>query len=146
MMEHTEHVLVRPGSYIGSDQLETKKQYVLQSGEDGRPAIVKKTIEYCPGFYKCYDELLVNAFDHTKRQEKAWQNGDKKVLRVSTIRVTINEEQNYVEIMNDGDGIEAEIIEEYGIYPVTLIFGKLLTSTNYDDDEEREWGGKRLRC
>ena len=32
--------------------------------------VCAKMFEYCPAFYKCYDELLVNAFDHSKRQKK----------------------------------------------------------------------------
>ena len=38
---------------------------------------------------------------------------------------------------NDGPGIEVEVHEKEGIWVPQLIFGRLLTSSNYDDTEDR---------
>ena len=38
---------------------------------------------------------------------------------------------------NDGDGILIEFMEDHKMFPPELIFGSLLTSTNYDDNEKR---------
>jgi len=195
-MDHKEHILKKPDSYLGSVNIEKTTQYVLseddnqcvniqndgqngdQNGDqnDGEEdvssigsvesvgsadgsadgsvgssaggninsefLIQKKDFDYCPGFYKCFDELLVNAFDHTKRQKKKIKEGDKKALKVNTIKVEIDAENGFVSVLNDGDGIDIEMHPEYKMYPPTLIFGKLLTSTNYDDNDEREWGGR----
>ena len=44
--------------------------------------------------------------------------------------------------MNDGDGIDIQLHKEHNVYIPELIFGHLLTSTNYDKDEEKVTGGK----
>ena len=49
--------------------------------------LFKKNFNFCPGFYKCFDELLVNAFDHTKRQEARIRKGDKTAIPVTNIKV-----------------------------------------------------------
>ena len=42
---------------------------------------------------------------------------------------------------NKGVGIDVEIHPEYKIYIPELIFANLMTSSNYDDTEERIFGG-----
>ena len=34
--------------------------------------IVAAEVSYSPAWYKCFDELIVNAHDHKKRMEKFW--------------------------------------------------------------------------
>uniref|UniRef100_A0A6C0IXV3 DNA topoisomerase (ATP-hydrolyzing) n=1 Tax=viral metagenome TaxID=1070528 RepID=A0A6C0IXV3_9ZZZZ len=140
-MSHVEHVLEKPDSYVGSTELEETEQYILIETDDSK-TIEKSTFNYCPAFYKCFDELLVNAFDHSKRQSSKIKSGNNLAVPVKNIKVEINVEENYVSIFNDGDGIDIEILPEHNIYPPELIFGTLLTSTNYDDNEKREWGGR----
>ena len=60
---------------------------------------------------------------------------------VNNIKVTINDD-NSITFYNDGDGILVEYMEEHKMYPPTLIFGSLLSGTNFDDNEAREWGGR----
>ena len=139
-MSHVEHVLEKPDSYVGSTELEETIQDILNDSDPENIKIEKKLFEYCPAFYKCFDELLVNAFDHSKRQKKKYMDGNNTVIQVSCIKVEIN--TDHVVVWNDGDGIDIELIPEHNIYPPELIFGKLLTSTNYDDNEQREWGGR----
>ena len=139
-MSHVEHVLEKPDSYVGSTELEETCQDVLDDVDVENIKIIKKTFQYCPAFYKCYDELLVNAFDHSKRQKKKFLDGDTTVLKVTTIKVDI--QSDHISVWNDGDGIDIELIPEHNVYPPELIFGKLLTSTNYDDNDQREWGGR----
>ena len=141
-MSHVEHVLEKPDSYVGSTELEETEQYILDESDESNLKIVKKNFSYCPAFYKCFDELLVNAFDHSKRQMSKIKNGNKLAVKVTNIKVEINVEEGFISIFNDGDGIDIEIIPEYDIYPPELIFGTLLTSTNYNDEEKREWGGR----
>jgi DNA topoisomerase-2 len=44
--------------------------------------------------------------------------------------------------MNNGQGIPVVIHKEHGIYVPHLIFGELLTGSNYDDKEKRTVGGR----
>ena len=138
-MSHTEHVLAKPDSYIGSIELEDTDQYVLNDADASDIKIEKKKFQFCPGFYKCFDELIVNAFDHWKRQQILNKTED-NIRQVDNIKVEITDSE--IIVMNDGDGIDIEIIPKYKKYPVELIFGTLLTSTNYDDTQKREWGGR----
>jgi len=140
-MSHIQHVLEKPDSYVGSVELEDTEQDTYVE-IDGHPKIQKKQFKYCPAFYKCFDEFLVNAHDHAKRQQKVISDGDLTAIKVSTIKIYIDETNQSISFWNDGDGIDIELLPEHGIYPPELIFGSLLTSTNYDKDEQKEWGGK----
>ena len=57
-----EHVLHRPGTYIGSTVTEDVDMFIL---DDGR--FVKKTVKYNPGFIKLFDEIISNSVDESKR-------------------------------------------------------------------------------
>jgi DNA topoisomerase-2 len=140
-MEHAEHIYKKPDTYTGSCENEQYINYILQSNTDGKHSIIQKTITWTPAFYKCFDELLVNAYDHKKRMDKVMETAKDGHYPVSLIRITINDDQS-ISFYNDGDGIQIEYMEEHKMYPPELIFGSLLTSTNYDDNEQREWGGR----
>ena len=58
------------------------------------------------------------------------------------IKVIINEEKNIISIKNGGKGIPIEIHKDYNIYVPELIFGNLLTSSNYNDDIKKVTGGR----
>ena len=105
-MSHVEHVLEKPDSYVGSTELEETEQYILDESDESNLKIVKKNFSYCPAFYKCFDELLVNAFDHSKRQMSKIKNGNKLAVKVTNIKVEINVEEGFISIFNDGDGID----------------------------------------
>jgi DNA gyrase/topoisomerase IV subunit B len=57
-------------------------------------------------------------------------------------RVHINPEQNEIIVMNDGKGIPVEVHKKEKMYVPELIFGHLLTSSNYDDEEQKVTGGR----
>ena len=84
--------------------------------------MVKREATYVPGLYKIFDEILVNAADNKQRDP-----------RMDTIKVDIKPEEGLISIMNNGKGIPIEIHKEHKIYVPELIFGQLLTSSNYDD-------------
>lgn len=47
------------------------------------------------------------------------------------------QESNMIRVWNNGDGIPVEVHKEEGVYVPELIFGHLLTSSNYDDQEKK---------
>lgn len=47
------------------------------------------------------------------------------------------QETNTIRVWNNGDGIPVEIHKEEGVYVPELIFGHLLTSSNYNDNEKK---------
>ena len=136
-LDHREHVLARPGMYIGSIEEDLCNTWVYDSDQK---TMVKKDVRIVPGLYKIFDEILVNAVDHCTRLKMDKQSG-KEVQSVKNIKVVIDREKGSVSVMNDGDGIDVEEHPEHKIYIPELIFGYMLTSTNYDDKEEKVVGG-----
>lgn len=61
---------------------------------------------------------------------------------MSEIRIEVNREENRISVWNNGQGIPIEIHKEEKIYVPEMIFGHLLTSSNYDDEEEKLFGGR----
>ena len=83
-----------------------------------------------------------------KQKQKKNENEDDDGMSVSSdassdalqvvkkIEVSIDRESGVIEVSNDGDGIAVERHSDYdNVYVPELIFGHMLTSTNYDDDE-----------
>jgi DNA topoisomerase-2 len=112
-----EHILKLPDTYIGSVELDNLEVYVYEPIEK---KIRKKFITYVPGLYKIYDEIIVNARDHTVRDPTC-----------TTIRVHIDKNNNRISIYNNGKGIPVEMHKEHKLLVPELIFGHLLTSSSY---------------
>jgi DNA topoisomerase-2 len=104
--------------------------------------MVKSSIEINHALLKIVDEVIVNAIDHSIRQLTLKESSqDATLCLVKNIRINVDMKTGVIECTNDGDGIECEKHSEHGIYITEMIFGHLLTSTNYDDNENRIVGG-----
>lgn len=119
-----EHVLKRPGMYIGATETEIEQVWVFEGD-----SMVEKTVKFNPGILKLFDEIITNASDHSRTHP------------VKKIEVDIDSETGSISIMNDGGGIPIEKHKEYDIYVPELIFANFLTGSNYDDTERRVTGG-----
>lgn len=134
-LDPIEHVLRRPNMYVGSIE---EDEYTTWIFDDKLKKMKKIKLKYVPGFYKIYDELIVNVLDHMKRIQMS-KNKTKNIVK--TIKINIDIEENKIEVYNDGDGIDVEVHPEHKVYIPELIFGNMLTSTNYDENEEKVIGG-----
>ncbi|CCH61411.1 hypothetical protein TBLA_0E03570 [Henningerozyma blattae CBS 6284] len=123
-----EHILKRPDTYIGSVEIQEQQQWIYDETTD---CMLEKTVNIVPGLFKIFDEILVNAADNKVRDPS-----------MKKIEVNINPLENLIEVKNDGNGIPIEIHKKEKIYIPELIFGHLLTSSNYDDDEKKVTGGR----
>ncbi|XP_055342931.1 DNA topoisomerase 2-alpha-like isoform X3 [Paramacrobiotus metropolitanus] len=123
-----EHILIRPDTYIGSTELVSQKMWVYDTEEK---KMVFREIKFVPGLYKIFDEILVNAADNKQRDPK-----------MSMIKVGIDAEQNQISVWNNGHGIPVVEHKEEKMLVPTMIFGHLLTWSNYDDDEKKVTGGR----
>lgn len=56
--------------------------------------------------------------------------------------VVIDAERNMISVQNDGKGIPVQIHKDHNIYVPELVFGHLLTSSNYNDSEKKITGGR----
>ena len=61
---------------------------------------------------------------------------------MNLISVEINTSQNLISVWNNGKGIPIQIHKEHNCYVAEMIFGQLLTSSNYNDKEEKVTGGR----
>ena len=134
LKDQHEHILKRPGMYIGSTKREKSHLWVHQESTTD-PAITHKEISYVPGLYKIFDEILVNARDHVVRCIE-----EKKDL-CTKIEVSIDKASGKISIRNNGEGIPVVEHKEHSMLIPSLIFGELLSSSNYNDDEKRKVGG-----
>jgi DNA topoisomerase-2 len=129
---HREHILALPDTYIGSIENAQEEMHVVE----GDKFALKTLKQFNPGFYKLIDELLVNAHDHVVRLRQR-----KSESPVKKIDISISDNKVFT-IRNDGESIDVDKHPDYGIYIPQMIFGELLTSTNYDKDEKKLVGGK----
>lgn len=123
-----EHVLLRPDTYIGSVERVREQMWVYDAEEE---VMLQKEIEYTPGLYKIFDEILVNAADNKQRDKS-----------MNCIKIEIKPEDNLISVWNNGEGIPVVMHKEENMYVPTMIFGHLLTSSNYNDEEEKVTGGR----
>eukprot|EP00954_Amorphochlora_amoebiformis_P004000 310974-Amorphochlora_amoeboformis.AAC.1 len=123
-----EHIILRPDTYVGSVEQETTKTWVY---DDVEKKMEYREITFVPGMYKIFDEILVNAADNKQRD-----------ARMDTLRVDIDSESGQISVYNNGRGIPVQMHKEHGVYVPELIFGHLLTSSNYDDDQKKTTGGR----
>ncbi|XP_029954147.1 DNA topoisomerase 2-alpha [Salarias fasciatus] len=122
-----EHILLRPDSYIGSVEPVTQQMWVY----DTDAQLNCRDVTFVPGLYKIFDEILVNAADNKQRDKS-----------MSCIKVNIDVENNTISVWNNGKGIPVVEHKVEKVFVPALIFGQLLTSSNYDDDEKKVTGGR----
>ncbi|KAE9363933.1 type II DNA topoisomerase [Stipitochalara longipes BDJ] len=123
-----EHIIKRPDTYIGSVERATEVMWVFNS-ETSQMELRK--VSFVPGLYKIFDEILVNAADNKQRDPT-----------MKVIKVVVDRENGEISVENDGAGIPIEIHKKEKIYIPEMIFGHLLTGSNYDDDEAKTTGGR----
>ncbi|KAK9459889.1 DNA topoisomerase [Lipomyces oligophaga] len=123
-----EHILKRPDTYIGSVEYTERMMWTFDSTTK---SMVYKNVRFVPGIYKIFDEILVNAADNKIRDPN-----------MDSLKVKIDKEANQITIYNNGKGIPIEMHSKEQMYIPELIFGNLLTSSNYDDDEKKVTGGR----
>lgn len=138
--ELLEHILALPDTYIGSIEPQKINTYVFNN--DAKK-MEEKELSYIPGLLKIFDEVIVNAIDHSMRLKAEEASGKEDVKHLKNIKVSINKETGHITVFNDGNGVDIKKHATYGdLWIPELIFGELLTSTNYDKNEEKIWGGK----
>jgi DNA topoisomerase-2 len=84
---------------------------------------------FVPGFFKIFDEILVNAADNKVCPAGSYRrllaNCQINDATMDQIKVTIDREKNQISVMNNGKGIPVEMHKKEGIMIPELIFGNL---------------------
>jgi DNA topoisomerase II len=118
-----DHVLLRPGMYIGSIKPNKSLKYILESG-----SMVLKEITYNPGFLKIFDEILTNSVDESKRQG----------TKLKTIKIDVK--NDIISIFDDG-GIPVLKNKDHDEWIPEMVFSSLKAGSNFNDEEDRTWAG-----
>ena len=122
-LSEQEHVLLRPGMYVGSTKLELSTMFLFNYKEQ---IMFQKEVEYVPAILKLFEEILFNCTDEYRRPDN---------LGLTTVSVTIMKDDTIV--IEDNGGIPVVKHKDAGIYVPQMIFGRMRTSSNYNDDEDR---------
>lgn len=127
-MTDVEHVLCKPGMYIGSTKKELQSGFLynISTGE-------MEQCEYTvvPGMLKIVDEIISNSCDEYRRKDN---------MGLTEVSVEINTKEGYVKVKDNG-GIAVVEHKDAGCWLPEFIFGQLRTSSNYNDDESRSGVG-----
>jgi DNA topoisomerase-2 len=124
-----EHILLRPDTYIGSVEVSEEPIWIW---DDVAERIVFRKTQVVPGLCKIFDEILVNAADNKQRDR----------TNMTEMRVNIDATKGSISVFNNGRGIPVQMHQTEKMYLPELLFGNLLTSSNYDDQQQKTTGGR----
>jgi DNA topoisomerase II len=156
-----EHVLLRPGMYVGAcERLPPNTCWVLEPTPDlpllegsistakttdnsfditvtAPPfRVVRKEYGLAPALIKIFDEILVNASDNRLRDPDNCSRLD------ITIDPGSGQRPPQISVYNNGRGIPIQIHKGEKMFVPELVFGTLMTGSNFADSEKRITGGK----
>jgi DNA topoisomerase-2 len=116
-----EHVIHRPQTYVGSNKPTTKESWIVDGNK-----MIKRELTYIPSFIKIFDEVITNSVDEGKREGS----------KLNIVKIKINPDEGFISIWDNG-GIPVVIHNEYKMYIPEVIFGNLMSGSNYDDSDDR---------
>jgi len=151
-----EHVLLRPGMYVGANERQPSESHWVLENPPSPPTaenirdsmdkleisntleckLTKRECEIVPALIKVFDEILVNASDNRLRHPKSSTRIDVVIDPGAKGRDPL------IRVFNDGRTIPVQEHEGEGMYLPEMLFGHLLTGSNFDDNVKRVTGGR----
>ena len=123
-MDQRTHVYEKPAAYIGSDEPVLRGEY-LYDFDTG--VIVQRNVDYVEGCERLFHEILSNAYDNVERSRLTPpEHGE------DPSHIEVRMDATTFTITNYGNPIPIELNKQSSLYAPELIFGNLLTSSNYD--------------
>lgn len=123
-LSEVEHILLRPGMWVGSTKTEERDMFLYNTETERMESV---TVEYIPAMLKVVDEVISNSCDEFRRKDN---------MGLTSLTVNISQETGQI-IIKDNGGIPVVKHKDAGVYLPEFIFGRLRTSSNYNDDEDR---------
>ena len=120
--DHRTHVYMKPDTYIGADEPMTREEWIFDLENS---TMMTSNVNFVPGCERLYLEVLTNASDNVGRSRRA--GVDPGIIEIEMTNSTIS-------VTNYGLPIPIEIHPEEKVYVPQMIFGSLLTSSNYEVD------------
>lgn len=127
-----DQILLRPDTYIGSVKRSLTSEPVYYF-DDANKRFTKGFLQLSDGLIRLFIEVISNAIDNVWRSKEFG-------IPVKFIKVQIT--PNQISVWNDGRNIPTGLHPTEKVYTPEMIFGHLLTSSNYNDAEERKTSGK----
>jgi len=125
ILDQIDHILLRPQTYVGSNKPHTSVKYLINDGGE----VENKKVTFIPSFIKIFDEIITNSIDENKLNKN-----------LNRIKVNIDTEKNVISVEDNG-GIVVKMHKEYNQYVPEVIFGNLMSGSNYDDEDARTGAG-----
>lgn len=122
-LSEVEHVLARPGMYLGSVNSTTQLSWILEQGR-----MIERDMKFTPALLKMFDEIVSNSVDEHLR------SGNVSVIRVNLYPMT-----GEIVIKDDG-GIPVKKHPEYDSYIPEMIFSEFRTGSNFGDEDRTTAG------
>lgn len=131
------HMHRRPDMYVGStSEIVCQQTEWICKSTDEITITASSQHKYIPALLRIFIEVVSNAVDNV------WRSQQQNVV-CKRLEITIDQEKNEFSVLNDGLIIPfMEYHAETGVRIPELIFGHLMTSTNYNDEEERLTSGR----
>ena len=123
-LSEIQHILQRSGMWVGSTKSEEKESFIYNT-KTGK--FEMRITNYIPAMLKVVDEVISNSCDEFRRKDN---------MGLTELRVVMNKDNGEI-IIRDNGGIPIVKHKEAGVYVPEFIFGRLRTSSNYDDTEDR---------
>jgi DNA topoisomerase-2 len=127
MLTDIEHVLLRPGRYLGSTTTVEELTWSIVGGK-----VEERRLSINPAFNKLFDEIISNSADHAKRPEGKHLN---------KIEVSVNKIMGTICVKDNG-GIPVLKHPDTGLWIPDMIFGHLRSGSNFDDSEDSTGTGQ----
>ena len=122
VLDQISHVLLRPSTYLGSNKINTSIKWIW---DDLNKKMAQKEVSIIPSFIKIFDEVITNSVDEHKRNSK-----------LNRIDINIDIKSSKISVKDNG-GIPVVMHKDQKQYVPEVIFGNLMSGSNYNDDEDR---------
>lgn len=127
-LDEIEHVLLRPGRYLGATAPSTTRTYLFS--EEGK--VTWGDVSFSPAFLKLFDEVLTNSVDHSKTPEGKHLN---------RIDINVNKMTGSISVIDNG-GIPVVKHPENDMWLPDMLLGQLRSGSNFNDEEASEAAGQ----
>jgi len=124
-LDDIDHVILRPGMYIGSIKPHKATKWIVEDDK-----MVQKELTYNPGLLKIFDEIVTNSVDESKRAGS----------KLNIVKIDIDRTTNYINIWDNG-GIPVVKHTQHKEWIPEMIFSNLKAGSNFNDEEQRTGAG-----
>lgn len=123
-ISHIEHVLKKPGMYVGDVSLSTHIKWILNDDK-----FQKQEISYVPAVLKLFDEIVSNSIDEAIRTE--FKHATKIAVKIKG---------DSIEVSDNGRGIPDDVDPGKTKSYFELAFTSLMAGSNFDEQSHASIG------